>query len=122
VTKIAAAIGAATLLVVVLTPEGAAAQCAMCRRALASPEGLQLIAALRRGIVVLLAAPFMLFGVVAFLAVRTQQRRRRRGQGLARVQSSMNSTPSPRFVASPMQRSPAGSTICREPDAGASEG
>lgn len=79
-TKIAAAIGAATLLVVVLTPDGAAAQCAMCRRALASPEGLQLIAALRRGIVVLLAAPFMLFGVVAFLAIRMQQRRRRGGQ------------------------------------------
>ena len=78
-TKIAAAIGAATLLVAVLIPEGAAAQCAMCRRALASPEGLPLIAALRRGIVVLLAAPFMLFGVVAFLAVRAERRRRRGG-------------------------------------------
>jgi hypothetical protein len=47
----------------------------MCRRALASPEGQHLVAALRRGIVVLLAAPFMLFGIVAMLAIRSQRRR-----------------------------------------------
>lgn len=46
------------------------AQCAMCRRALDSPEGLRMIGALRSGIVVLLAAPFTVFGAVAILAVR----------------------------------------------------
>jgi hypothetical protein len=46
------------------------AQCAMCRRALASPEGQRMIGALRSGIVVLLAAPFAVFGAVAVLAVR----------------------------------------------------
>lgn len=51
------------------------AQCAMCRRALQSPEGLQMIAALRHGILFLLAAPFASFAAVAFLAVRRQRRR-----------------------------------------------
>jgi hypothetical protein len=62
------------VLATVIAPETVAAQCAMCRRALDSPEGQHLVGALRRGIVVLLAAPFMLFGIVAFLAVRTQRR------------------------------------------------
>ena len=62
-------------LAILLAPETAAAQCAMCRRALDSPEGQHLIGALRRGIVVLLAAPFLLFGAVALLAVRAQRRR-----------------------------------------------
>jgi hypothetical protein len=64
-----------------LSPETALAQCAMCRLALQSPEGQQMIAALRSGILVLLAAPFLSFGVVAILAVR--MRRRARGQGAA---------------------------------------
>ncbi len=51
------------------------AQCAMCRRALQSPEGLQMIAALRHGILFLLAAPFASFAAVAFLAIRRQRRR-----------------------------------------------
>lgn len=46
------------------------AQCAMCRRALQSPEGQQMIAAFRGGILFLLAAPFAVFGTVAALAVR----------------------------------------------------
>jgi hypothetical protein len=53
----------------------ASAQCAMCRRALLSPEGQQLVAAFRSGILFLLAAPFASFAVVAFLAVRMQRRR-----------------------------------------------
>ena len=65
------------LLAAIVAPDTASAQCAMCRRALASPEGQQLVAALRRGIVVLLAAPFTLFGVVAVLAVRSRRRRQR---------------------------------------------
>jgi hypothetical protein len=89
------------LLAAAVVPDTAAAQCAMCRRALASPEGLQLIAALRRGIVVLLATPFILFAVVAFLAVRIHKRRdgeRMEGAG-------------PEFVASAMQPRGSGSPI-----------
>jgi len=59
-----------------LTPEPAFAQgCAMCRRALASPEGQQMAAAFRSGILVLLAAPFSLVGIVAALVVRLQRKR-----------------------------------------------
>lgn len=55
--------------------EPAGAQCAMCRRALESPEGQQLVAAFRSGILFLLAAPVASFATVAFLAVRRQHRR-----------------------------------------------
>ena len=58
-----------------LIAETAWAQCAMCRRALASPEGQQLIAAFRGSILFLLAAPIASFATVAFLAVRRQRRR-----------------------------------------------
>ncbi|MBI4477434.1 MAG: hypothetical protein HY654_09690 [Acidobacteria bacterium] len=67
------------LVALVLTgagPESATAQCAMCRRALSSPEGQQLVAAFRSGILFLLAAPIASFVTVAFLAVRRQRRRR----------------------------------------------
>ena len=66
---------AALVGLVALLPEGAFAQCAMCRRALASPEGQQMIAAFRSGILLLLVAPFALFATVAALAVRDQKRR-----------------------------------------------
>ena len=59
----------------VLTSETAFAQCAMCRRAFASPEGQDLVAAFRAGILFLLAAPIASFATVAFLAVRRQRRR-----------------------------------------------
>ncbi|MBI2833721.1 MAG: hypothetical protein HYX76_04775 [Acidobacteria bacterium] len=58
-----------------LIGETAVAQCTMCRRALASPEGQQLIAAFRAGILFLLAAPIASFATVALLAVRRQRRR-----------------------------------------------
>ena len=64
------------LIAILAAPEPLAAQCAMCRRALDSPEGQRLIGALRHGILLLLAAPFLLFGVVAFFAVRAQRNRR----------------------------------------------
>lgn len=51
------------------------AQCAMCRSLLATPEGQQMVAAFRGGILVLIAAPFSLFGIIAALAVRAQRRR-----------------------------------------------
>ena len=56
-------------------PEAASAQCAMCRSLLKSPEGQRMIAAFRGGILLLLAAPFTVFGTIAVLAVRAQRRR-----------------------------------------------
>jgi hypothetical protein len=61
--------------VALLAPEQVEAQCAMCRTALASPEGQKLAAALRSGILLLFAAPFTIFGTVAYFAVRAQRRR-----------------------------------------------
>lgn len=63
------------LVLMMLVPETAVAQCAMCRRALQSPEGQQMVAAFRSGILVLLAAPFSLVGVIAALIVKMQRRR-----------------------------------------------
>lgn len=68
-------VAAAIVIAVLLTPHPAAAQCAMCRRALQSPEGQQMVAAFRSGILFLLAAPFTVFGTVAALAVRRFRRR-----------------------------------------------
>jgi hypothetical protein len=68
----------AATVVLVFAAETAFAQCAMCRRALQSPEGQRMIAAFQNGILILLAAPFALFGTIATLAVRAERRRRRR--------------------------------------------
>lgn len=68
-------IAAVVVAAFVLVPDPASAQCAMCKRALSSPEGQQMVAALRSGILVLLAAPFAVFGTVATLAVRRFRRR-----------------------------------------------
>ncbi|HET9830558.1 MAG TPA: hypothetical protein VFP91_02560 [Vicinamibacterales bacterium] len=70
----ALAVAGALLGVLLFAPEPALAQCAMCRRALQSPEGQQMVAAFRSGILVLLAAPFSLLGVVAMLVVRMRRR------------------------------------------------
>ena len=67
-------LAAAALLVIGSDP--ASAQCAMCRRALQSPEGQHMIGAFRSGILFLLAAPFTVFGTVATLAVRRLRRTR----------------------------------------------
>jgi hypothetical protein len=69
------AVAAATIAATLLWPAAATAQCAMCRTALASPEGQHLAAALRSGILLLLAAPFATFGAIAALAVRMHRRR-----------------------------------------------
>jgi hypothetical protein len=69
---------AAMIVGMLLMADSASAQCAMCRRALQSPEGQQMVAAFRSGILVLLAAPFGLFGVIAALVVKMQRRRDRR--------------------------------------------
>jgi hypothetical protein len=47
----------------------------MCRRAFDSPEGRQLVSAFRSGVLFLLAAPFLCFAAVAWLAVQRQRRR-----------------------------------------------
>ena len=70
----AVAVGA-LVLILLLLPQAGVAQCAMCRRALDSPEGRQMLAAFRSGILVLLVAPFAVFATVAVLAVRDQRRR-----------------------------------------------
>ena len=70
-----ALVGVVLMALVLLWPEPAVAQCAMCRRALQSLEGQQMAAAFRSGILVLLAVPFSLVGVVATLVVRMQRRR-----------------------------------------------
>jgi hypothetical protein len=67
---------AALVILVILLADPAWAQCAMCRRALQSPEGQQMVAAFRSGILVLLAAPFSLIAVIGALVVRMQRRRR----------------------------------------------
>jgi len=69
------AVAGAIVAIVLCAPEAASAQCAMCRRALQSPEGQQMVAAFRSGILVLLAAPFSLVGVIAALVVRMQRAR-----------------------------------------------
>ena len=61
-------------LLAVPTP-AAWAQCAMCRRALLSPEGQQIVGAFRSGILFLLVAPFAVFATLAALAVRADRRR-----------------------------------------------
>jgi hypothetical protein len=69
--------GAVLVALAMCWPEPAFAQgCAMCKRALSSPEGQQMVAAFRSGILVLLAAPFSLVGVIAALVVKMQRRRR----------------------------------------------
>jgi hypothetical protein len=60
--------------IVLLASDSTGAQCAMCRQALQSPEGRQMISAFRGGILLLLAAPFAVFGTVAVLAVRRFRR------------------------------------------------
>jgi hypothetical protein len=66
--RIAATAGFVVLALTLAHPAGA--QCAMCRRALQSPEGQQMVAAFRSGILLLLAAPFAVFATIAALAVR----------------------------------------------------
>jgi hypothetical protein len=63
------------LAVVAFLPAEAAAQCPMCRQALISQDAAGLAAALRSGILFLLAAPFVVFATVAIVAVRSHRRR-----------------------------------------------
>ena len=69
-------IGALVAIAILLSFEQVSAQCAMCRRALDSPEGRQMIAAFQSGILILLAAPLAVFVIVARLAIRMDRVRR----------------------------------------------
>ena len=71
-----AALVVLVMVVIALAASDASAQCAMCRRALESPEGRQMVAAFRSGILILLAAPIAVFAVVARLAIRMERSRR----------------------------------------------
>ena len=72
--NVTAIVLAAALLLTLPSP-ALAQGCAMCRRALSSPEGQQMVAAFRSGILVLLAATFSLVGVIAALVMKMQRRR-----------------------------------------------
>jgi hypothetical protein len=69
-------------------PAEPAAQCAMCRTAFQSPEGRALLEAFRSGIVFLLAAPYLTFGLVLFLAVRARRRTMRGTDGTPTAEPS----------------------------------
>jgi hypothetical protein len=67
---------AALVLVFVLLEGTAWAQCAMCRTALeSSAEGQAIAGGFRKGIVLLLAAPYAIFGTIAYFIVRAYQRK-----------------------------------------------
>ncbi len=61
---------AVTTLVLAVVADGAFAQCPMCRTALGSPEGQQLAAAFRGGILLLVAVPFAAVATIALLVAR----------------------------------------------------
>ena len=61
--------GVLVALSLLATPAGLFGQCPLCYRAAASAGG-RFIAALRSGILILLPAPFVFAGVIAFLAYR----------------------------------------------------
>jgi hypothetical protein len=63
-----------TIALIAADTDTLAAQCAMCRTLLATPEGEQIAAALRSGIWILLAAPFSAFAVIAVAAIRSRKR------------------------------------------------
>lgn len=52
----------------------AMAQCAMCRKALESPEAQETAAAFRRAILLLLPVPFGLAGAIGYRIVRARRR------------------------------------------------
>jgi hypothetical protein len=67
------------LAVIFLLETSAWAQgCAICRAALAnSPEGRVLAASFRKGIVILMAIPYGIFGMIGFALFRAHRRNRK---------------------------------------------
>ena len=64
--------------ILLLEPSAWAQGCAICRAALAnSPEGRVLAGSFRRGILVLMAAPFGIFGTIGYALFRAYRRKKR---------------------------------------------
>jgi len=64
-------------ILILAAASSASAQCAMCRLSLTtSAEGLRLAGALREGILILIAAPFSVFAIIAAVAWRISSRMR----------------------------------------------
>ncbi len=61
---------AVTAFMLVLAADTALAQCAMCRTALDSPEGQQLVSAFQGGIILLVVVPFAAIATIALLVAR----------------------------------------------------
>lgn len=65
---------AVALTILLCLPEPIRAQCSMCRAALvSSPEGKQMMIGFNQGILLLLTAPFLVVGAVAFLILRAHR-------------------------------------------------
>jgi hypothetical protein len=61
---------------VALIPQDGAAQCAMCRTALEnSAEGQAVAGSFRHGILLLLAAPYLIFATVGFVIFRAYRKK-----------------------------------------------
>ncbi|GBC82355.1 hypothetical protein HRbin10_01478 [bacterium HR10] len=75
------------------------AQCAMCRTGLLnSPEGQQWASGFNRGILFLLAVPFVIVGGIAALIWRAQRRRAR--EGLPQAMRTAAEAPEPALTSS----------------------
>lgn len=77
-------------LIVAAAVSPARGQCAMCRRALETPEGQALAAAYRQGILLLFFAPFVTFTAVALAATGLRPRRS------SRTHRAVSARPRPR--------------------------
>ena len=66
----------AVVLITVIGEPPAHAQCAMCRTALEnSPEGRGMAASFNRGILLLLAVPYAIFGTIGVVVFRAHRRK-----------------------------------------------
>ncbi len=61
---------AAAAVFMLVAADTALAQCAMCRTALDSPEGQQLVSAFQGGIILLVVVPFAAVATIALLVAR----------------------------------------------------
>jgi hypothetical protein len=70
------AIGIVFIAALSLLDVPAQAQCAMCRTALeSSPEGRAMVSSFNKGILLLLAAPYAVFGTIGFVVFRAYRKK-----------------------------------------------
>jgi hypothetical protein len=68
-----AALGALVVLLALVDAPAALAQCSMCKAVVAqSPEGQQMAAELNKAILLMLAAPYVIFGSCAAVLLRSR--------------------------------------------------